>query len=151
METNIKYTHSIVEFSELKRSTCIYISGQMSGLTDLGEKELNAAEAMLLKEGFVSVLNPFKMVDQTKSPKWHDCMKIDLKDILNYGVGGCVLLDNWINSKGATLEVILFLALGIPLFDIEGNNITLITYVGMGGDFLREMFEKMVETHMIRE
>lgn len=144
-----KYTHSIYSLDNMSRFTCIYISGQMSGIPDLGYSKLSSAESFLKGLGFVSILNPYKMVDQTKSPKWHECLKIDIKDIMNYGVGGVILIDNWMNSKGATLEVILFLSLGIPIFDMVGENITVKTLQSMSPEFLHIMFTKMVDTHRL--
>lgn len=146
--TTISLRHSKIGLNSLSKGTCMYISGQMSGLPDLGEKRLGIAEKRLVDYGFVSVMNPFKMVDQSKNLAWADCMRIDIRDIMNFGVGGMILIDNWMGSKGATLEVILFLVLGIPIFDEGGNNITDVVYNSFTPEFLYDKFRSMVETHM---
>lgn len=150
METIIaKYSMTEKSLKDIQKSTCLYISGQMSNLPDLGREKLEAAELAMNKAGFLYTLNPYKMVNQTKVPAWCDCMRVDIKDIMNYGVGVCCLVDNWRNSKGATLEVILFLALGVPLFDITGRNITLEVYQSFTPEFIYQRFVEMVETHRL--
>lgn len=120
----------------------------MSGLEDLGQEAMQQAENFLRDSGYLFIMNPYKMVDQTKKYTWAECMTIDIKDIMNFGVKGVLLLDNWKNSKGATLEVILFLALGKPIFNIKGENITMdLLMFEMQPDFIHEKFLQMVNTH----
>ena len=104
-------------------------------------------ENSVREAGFLMVMNPYYMVDQEKKLTWADCMVIDIKDIMNYGVRAAFLLDNWVESKGATLEVILFLALGIPLFDKNGNNITQRVFEQFTPEFLHQKFVAMIATH----
>lgn len=123
----------------------------MSGLPDKGKSKLDEAHQFLLSIGRDNntILNPYHMVDNTKEVKWCECMKIDIKQICILTVSGMVLVDNWASSKGAVLEVILFLVLGIPIYNIFGENITADVFKSFTQEFLYDMFAQMVATHHI--
>ncbi len=95
----------------------IYISGAMTGLPDLGQGAMDKQERALRHAGYVNIINPYHEVDQTKVITWAEAMRIDIAQILARDVKAMVLLNEWERSKGALLEVILFLALGIPIYN----------------------------------
>ena len=134
-----------MQLNDIELSSCLYISGQMSGLPDLGKSLLDSTESAWREVGFKKIINPYDMVDQSSVPTWSDCMRIDIKEIFTSDVKAMLLIDNWKNSKGATLEVILFLSLGIPIFHYDsGSNITSKTFSEFTQEFLYDKFQQMV-------
>lgn len=109
---------------DVGRRATIYISGKMTGLEDLGKGSMDSVEEGLREIGFLNIINPYYEVDQGAHFTWTEAMVIDIHQILVRDVKAMVLIEGWEESKGAYLEVLLFLALGIPIFNTEGWEIT---------------------------
>ena len=95
----------------LKRTVCVklYISGPITGIENY-EKNFLAAERALRLRGYI-VVNPCKI--RHRGTMWEDYMKRDIAALLT--CDGVALLPNWINSRGAKLEVHIAQALGMPV------------------------------------
>lgn len=76
----------------------VYIAGKMTGLPDLGREKFNAVEKMLTEMGHV-VLNPARLPDSMPSERY---MPICLAMVAQ--ADALYVLDNWKDSKGASLE-----------------------------------------------
>ena len=87
----------------------LYISGPITGIENY-EKNFLAAERALRLSGYI-VVNPCKI--RHRGTMWEDYMKRDIAALLT--CDGVVLLPNWINSRGAKLEVHIAQALGMPV------------------------------------
>ena len=88
----------------------IYISGPMSSLPNLNRDAFAAAAAKLRGLGY-AVVNPAE-TDPPGEPTWEECMRADIRDMM--GCTHLALLPGWENSRGATLEVHIAEALGMP-------------------------------------
>ncbi len=124
------------------RST-VYISGKMTGLPDLGKSIMDNAEELLRDAGYINIINPYYEVDQTKNIKWSEAMIIDIQQIMSRNVKAMFLIDNWKESKGAFLEVIIFIALGIPIFNLSGRYVSKDVLAFMDPLYILEMLKKM--------
>ncbi|NCU26214.1 DUF4406 domain-containing protein [Candidatus Nomurabacteria bacterium] len=112
---------------DISKYAPIYISGKISGLSDLNEPAFQQAEDALASRGFLrsNVINPLKLHDQTvKGMSWEDYMWIDISTITSRRIAAMIVLYDWAQSRGAVLEVIMALSLGVPIFDMEFRNIT---------------------------
>lgn len=92
----------------------IYISGQITGLSpDTCERLFSEAENRLRGFGFEPV-NPLKNgLPETSS--WEQHMGKDIELLL--GCNSIYLLDNWINSKGAKIELAVAMQCGLIIFN----------------------------------
>lgn len=122
----------------------IYIAGPMSGYEDWNFPAFFEAEAQLKALGH-EVTNPAHNDGETieealesagnpGSPNnsWSYYMRRDLPSIM--AVEAICLLPGWQNSKGATLEVHVAEAIGLPLYVLkDGQLIPRITIVGLSG------------------
>lgn len=96
----------------------VYLSGKISGLSEVEYKtKFNSAELFLTGLGY-SVINPVSF-DEIKDGSWKDYMKRDLQLLL--GCDYIYLLDNWEDSKGARIEYNLACDLQIPRLSIDFN------------------------------
>lgn len=92
----------------------IYISGQITGLSpEVYENMFSEAEAMLEGLGFIPV-NPLKNGLPGNS-SWEQHMGKDIELML--GCSSMYLLDNWINSKGAKIELAVAMQCGLIIFN----------------------------------
>ena len=92
----------------------LYVAGPMSGLPDFNYPAFNAAERVLRVRGY-AVLNPVKAEEHNDTGKpqtWDWYMRHALRMVLDSE--GLALLPGWENSRGATLEVQVAKALGLP-------------------------------------
>lgn len=79
----------------------IYISGKITGLKESDALELfNKAEEHLKELGY-DVVNPMT-IEHNHSKSWADYMRADLIAMLK--CDAVYMLDNWRDSKGATVE-----------------------------------------------
>jgi len=84
----------------------IYISGQITGLPLTKAMTLfNEAEFKIKQEGNIPI-NPFKVSPYHPNKQWIDYMVDDVKEMLT--CANIYKLQNWKNSKGAKIEVLLF-------------------------------------------
>lgn len=78
----------------------IYLSGKMTGLPDFNEPAFNKAEALFRGQGY-EVFNPICLTGQFES--WGEYMKRDIEELIK--CDEVAVLDDWIKSRGAKLEV----------------------------------------------
>ncbi len=144
MTKDTYYPISTKKFVDIHYDSAIYISGKMSGLPDLGKDNFDKVVKILRNNSRSCILNPYEMVDQTQNISWEESMRIDILDVMERQVKAMVLMDNWQDSRGATLEVILFLVLKIPIYSVSLENITHPTYMKFTPEFLHTKFIEMV-------
>lgn len=91
-----------------------YISGKVTGLSDLNKPKFAAAADLLRSFGYGVVINPHVVCSTLpKDSDWREFMKRCLKHLP--GADVVFLLDDWHNSKGAIIEVLIALLLGIEI------------------------------------
>lgn len=100
-----------------------YIAGKISGL-EYSEFSENFRQARVVVEKFhmtpVCPLDLNKVSEMHHSDTWKNYLKRDIKAMMDCD---CVYaMKNWKESKGATIEVDLANALGIPVFYQENPN-----------------------------
>jgi ADP-heptose:LPS heptosyltransferase len=106
---------------ENKRQILIYLSGKITGLSDLNKPKFAAAERLILEhakhtEMFAYVFNPhFLPHDHDK--QWGSYMRECLKALCKSNK--IYVLDDWRKSKGAIVEVLVAKTLNMPLFEID--------------------------------
>ena len=93
----------------------IYISGPMTGLTDLNFPAFHAAAAQLRAKGF-TVVNPAEF-GEGEGKEWVDYMRKDIKALMDCSM--VATLPNWIESKGARLEVGIAVTLGMRVDSLK--------------------------------
>ena len=94
----------------------IYISGPMSGLPDLNFPAFHAAAAALRAVG-LEALNPAEL-DHGPDPAWDACLRGDIAALVE--CKSILMLDGWMQSKGARLERHIAVQLGMPVhYDID--------------------------------
>lgn len=103
------------EISAPPSKPCIYISGPMSGYEDWNFKAFNEAAIKLRSAGYPTI-NP---ADFGANPNdtWESCLKRDIAVLVHCET--VVTLDGWEKSRGASLEVYVAKALGIPVVSIS--------------------------------
>lgn len=95
-----------------------YISGKVTGLPDLNKPKFAAATDLLRSLGYGVVVNPHAVCSTLpKDSDWREFMKRCLKHLP--GADVIFLLDDWHKSKGAVIEVLMALLLGIEIKAIE--------------------------------
>lgn len=111
--------------------TC-YISGPISGLSNENFENFMKAQKKLEKEGYI-VINPHEIGKDiydkwSKIPRpeskvdgqdydnkrWREFMKKDIEYLIT--VDCMFILDNWENSRGSRLEILIAQKLGIPIY-----------------------------------
>lgn len=90
----------------------IYIAGPMTGRPLFNHPAFNAAEAKYAALGY-RVFNPAKNGLPPESP-WREHMRVDIAALLRSR--SVVLLDGWMDSRGANIEHDIAAAVGAPLF-----------------------------------
>ena len=89
----------------------LYLSGKMTGAPDLNFP-LFYREANRLRSMGYEVVNPAEL-NPDPSASWHDCMKNDLKALLD--CDSIVMLEGWQDSQGAHLELHIAHRVGIKV------------------------------------
>lgn len=93
----------------------LYVSGPMTGIPEHNFPAFRQASANLAEVGY-EVLDPSRHgADPAFS--WEDYLRRDLADVLI--VDALALLPGWEASRGATLEVHVAKALGMPCQPVE--------------------------------
>lgn len=124
--------------------TKIYIAGPMTGYKDWNFPAFFEAEEQLLKLGY-EVINPAHndgptielALESAGSPErpnhtWAYYMKRDLPHVLE--VDMLCVLPGWQKSKGASLEVAVSKAIGLPLMILkDGNLVPRVECIGLSG------------------
>lgn len=92
----------------------VYISGPMTGYSDLNAPAFAAAADTLRSLGFTPV-DPSRHVIEDAT--WSDYLRVDLADMLM--CTGVALLPNWETSRGARLEVSVAKELGMIVLSMD--------------------------------
>jgi hypothetical protein len=130
--------------SSLSSIKKIYIAGPMSGVADWNFPAFFEAERQLVALGY-SVVNPahndgptvelaLESAGKPSAPNhtWAYYMKRDLPHVLD--VDALCVLPGWQNSKGASLEVQVAQAIGLPLMILrDGQLVPRVEVVGLSG------------------
>lgn len=93
----------------------LLLVGKMTGLEDWGAKEFDFVKEKLLAMGH-EVLSP---VDQAREKNFAPLSKREIIETFLKNVSesdGIVVLDNWENSPGASIEVALASYMGVPIW-----------------------------------
>lgn len=88
-----------------------YLSGPMSGYPDNNRVQFERAAAMLREHGY-QVCNPAEFGEEPGRP-WSDYLREDIKALMD--CRGVITLPGWQESRGASLEVHVAQALGMPV------------------------------------
>lgn len=102
---------------------CVYISGQISGLTIAEAKtKFDAAEEYLLDAGYY-VINPLKLIPPDSNMSWEACMRFDLIVMLSQ-CNAIYMLRNYSHSRGAKLELAIAKKLNYRVMyeDVSNNH-----------------------------
>lgn len=94
----------------------IYLAGPMSGLPDYNFPAFHAAAKRLRSMGY-TVINPAELDGGDTSKPWDYYMRRDIPMLLT--AEAVAVLPGWEQSRGATLEVTIARALGMPVLDAE--------------------------------
>lgn len=95
-----------------------YVSGKITGLLDLNIPKFKAAENLLRHLGYTIILNPHVLCSSLGAYReWHIYMRKCLGALPDADV--LYLLDDWYDSRGAIIEVIMANFLRIPVMSIE--------------------------------
>lgn len=90
----------------------IYISGPMTGIPESNFPAFHAEAERLRTLGY-DVVNPAE-IDHPDGSKYNDWLRADLVQLLTCDT--IAVLDGWLNSNGAQLEVQLAHRIGMPIF-----------------------------------
>lgn len=102
----------------MKSKLKIYISGRITGLEyDEAFYNFKVIERRIIKAGFEPV-NPMKLVKYDPEKTWWDYMLEDIK--LLSGCQAIYMQNNWIFSKGATIEYCIAKETGLIIY-AEGD------------------------------
>lgn len=94
-----------------------YISGKITGLTDLNKPKFEAAEALLRSYGY-KVINPHTICnDIHPGAEWNVFMKRCIKHLPDADI--VFLLDDWQESDGSVIESVTAHQLGIQVVFLE--------------------------------
>jgi hypothetical protein len=99
----------------LKEVKRLYLSGKMSGLSDMGFALFNRVAAQLRAIGY-DVVNPAEINDDPAA-EWLPCIIEDLKHLAT--CDGIALLPNWHDSFGAKIEHLAAQKLGLAVLNVE--------------------------------
>lgn len=93
----------------------IYISGQITGLEiEEAKKKFKDAEDFIKKEMEGESLNPFDICEQSDEKTWLDYMRADIKALVD--CDSILMLDNWKESEGAKLELVIAQGLKMDVY-----------------------------------
>ncbi|WP_368640457.1 DUF4406 domain-containing protein [Castellaniella ginsengisoli] len=92
-----------------------YIAGPMTGLPDLNFPAFHAAAAALRAAG-LDVVNPAEVCPDP-AMAWADCMRRDITALMD--CDSILLLDGWMDSRGARLERHIAVQLGMRVFELR--------------------------------
>jgi hypothetical protein len=90
----------------------IYISGAITGQPDGNKRLFNYAEAQIVAAGHKAI-NPHKVCEGITG-EWSDYMRACIKALMD--ADAILLLPEWENSRGAKIEMMLAVNLGLHTF-----------------------------------
>lgn len=85
----------------MKKKTKLYLSGPMTGITDLNRPLFNSIAKQLREKGY-KVINPPELDKHEPQRSWEGCLRRDIKYLLQ--CDAIANLPRWSFSRGATLE-----------------------------------------------
>jgi len=88
----------------------------MSGLPDHGVPLFDDAALKLKALGFATI-NPADNDGRSRNKPWKFYMKLDIANVVRSD--GVVVLPNWEDSRGATIEVAIAERMEIPIYELE--------------------------------
>lgn len=88
----------------------IYVAGKVTGLDDLNKPKFEAATRELRGRGYI-VRNPHEICEGLAPDQWDQCMKRCIAVMMECNL--VLFLDDWFESRGATIECRLAEALGM--------------------------------------
>jgi hypothetical protein len=94
----------------------LYISGAISGMPGLNRLKFAKATKTFRDKGFI-VVNPHEVCEGISADEWSLCMRLCITSLMGCDV--MIMLDDWQNSKGATIEHQLAQNLGIKTYPIS--------------------------------
>jgi hypothetical protein len=114
----------------------LYISGPMTGRKDLNQEDFEETATVVKQLGHHPI-TPFDLdvVDPAPMGDWVANMKRDIKYLV--GFDGVVVLDDWIDSPGARLEVLIASRMKLPIFFLNDE-----------GELLKLKIEHDIDTHV---
>jgi len=92
----------------------VYISGKITGAEEEAAVLFQQAEDKLLAMGMIP-LNPMKL-QHLHGKTWEEFMKVDIKALLD--CDAICPLENYEDSRGATLEMLIATELQLPVIKI---------------------------------
>lgn len=106
----------------------VYISGKITGVENLNAERFERAEHLMLSKGYRPI-NPLKLphVMGHATRKWSDYMREDIKAMMD--CSAVAVLGDWIDSKGAMLEVNIAREIGIELWFLSNDESEILTVV----------------------
>ncbi len=98
-----------------------YVSGKVSGIADLNAPKSKACQDKYVALGF-RMIDPHTLVDNSEGEaEWASAIKACVEALV-VRVDFVVVLDDWKDSRGAVIEVLMADAVGIPIFDDATGN-----------------------------
>jgi len=94
----------------------LYVSGAISGMPELNKIKFEIATKQLRHLGY-EVVNPHELCIGIPAAEWEKCMKICICALCFCEV--MIMLDDWQDSRGATLEFIIARSLGIKTISLH--------------------------------
>ena len=104
----------------------IYISGKISGLADLNKPKFLAAKALIAsKVANCELINPHELPDD-HDKSWEAYMRECIKAVCVSDV--VFVLDDWKDSRGALVEVLIAKLLGLPVYEVETMEVAFVPF-----------------------
>lgn len=97
-----------------------YLSGPMTGIPEFNYPAFNEAAKWLREQGHL-VFNPAETFNGDTTKAWSYYMRVDIEAIMESTE--IRVLPGWESSAGAMLEVLIALAIGLPIRRLDGEYI----------------------------
>ena len=94
----------------------LYVCGAISGLPDLNRVKFANATRSLRDLGYI-VVNPHELCSDLPASEWTACMRRCIIALMECDT--LIMLDDWQNSRGATVEFQLAFSLGMECFAVD--------------------------------
>ncbi len=94
----------------------LYICGKITGLENLNVEKFEHYEEIYKKKGYI-VINPHKIKENWLEKEWEYYMHNDIKTLIECDI--IAVLDDWSDSKGARLEILIAQQLGKTIIYAE--------------------------------
>lgn len=98
----------------------IYISGKITGLDyEVAKGYFCTVEEKLKEAGHIGI-NPMTLVPYKEGKTWEEYMLDDIK--LLFSCDAIIMLENWLDSKGARMEHEIAKTHGLQIFYCKNHN-----------------------------